>query len=68
MAFCDHCQGQRFDRSRVLRRLRALRKELHAARCGPKADDAIVRAIAAIRSLDIPHLEWEDDLEDVVIH
>ena len=68
MAFCDHCQGQRFDRSRVLRKLRALRRELHAARCGAKVDDAIVEAMAAIRSLDIPHLEWEDQADDVVVH
>lgn len=68
MSFCDHCQGQRFDRSRVLRRLRELRKELQRARCGSKVDDAILQALEAVRSLDIPHLELEEYSDDVVVH
>jgi hypothetical protein len=68
MAFCDHCEGQRFDRSRVLRRLRELRRELRAARGGAKADEAIEHALNAVRALDIPHLELEHYSDDVVLH
>ena len=68
MAFCDHCQGQRFDRSRVLRKLRALRKELRAGRCGDQIDDALGQALDAVRSLDIPHLEFDDPGDDIVVH
>ena len=31
MSFCEHCQGQRFDRAQVLRTLRALRRQWRAA-------------------------------------
>jgi len=68
MSFCDHCQGQRFDRSRVLRRLRELRRELQAARAGAKADAALEHALNAVRALDIPHLEVDDYSDDVVVH
>ena len=68
MAFCDHCQGQRFDRARVLRMLRQVREELRAARCGSKADAAIVSALSAVRALEIPHLEPEEIDEDQVVH
>jgi hypothetical protein len=68
MAFCEHCQGQRFDRSRVLRRLRELRQECRASRAGAKVDAALVQAINAVRSLDIPHLEFDDTPEDVIVH
>lgn len=68
MAFCDHCQGQRFDRSRVLRKLRELRKECRQTRGGAKVDAVLAQAIDAVRSLDIPHLELEDTSEDVVLH
>jgi len=67
MSFCEHCDGQRFDRARVLRALRQVRKDLRAARQGAKCDAAIVAAMNAIRALDIPHLEWEAE-EDAVIH
>ena len=30
MSFCEHCEGQRFDRARILRILRATRKRLQA--------------------------------------
>lgn len=66
MAFCEHCQGQRFDRARVLRALRELRHELRAARGGAKVEGAITEAIQAIRTLDIPHLEPEDDYGTIV--
>ncbi len=69
MAFCEHCQGQRFDRSRVLRRLRELRRECRAARGGAKVDAALAQAIKAVRSLDVPHLEFDDDTpDDVIVH
>ena len=67
MSFCDHCEGQRFDRARVLRALRQIRKELRTTRGGEKCDRAIVAAMNAVRALDIPHLEFETD-EDVVVH
>ena len=67
MSFCEHCEGQRFDRARVLRALRQIRKELQATRSGDSCDGAIVAAMNAIRALDIPHLELEPE-EDVVVH
>ena len=57
MAFCDHCDGQRFDRAQVLRTLRATRKKLRRSK---EADKALAAAIQAVRSLEIPHLELED--------
>ena len=41
MSFCEHCQGQRFDRARVLRALRKLREDLRAAQGGGKVDGAM---------------------------
>ena len=61
MAFCDHCQGQRFDRAQVLRVLRATRKQLRESKRGERADHALALAINAVRSLEIPHLEQEDE-------
>ena len=68
MSFCEHCEGQRFDRAQVLRLLRATRKNLRTSpRC--KADDALRRAIEAVRALEIPHLERMDEVsEDEVVH
>ena len=74
MSFCDHCEGQRFDRSRVLRLLRRHLREgdgrpetREAAR--EAAREALSRAIEAVRSLDIPHLEELDDIVDgEVVH
>ena len=66
MSFCDHCDGQRFDRARVLRELRAARKRL---RSSTAADQALAAAIEAVRTLDIPHLERLDDaVEGEIIH
>ena len=67
MSFCEHCQGQRFDRARVLRALRQVRQELRANGGGGKLDNALVAALKAVRALDIPHLE-PDPAEDHVIH
>jgi hypothetical protein len=67
MSFCEHCEGQRFDRSRVLRALRQVRRDLRASAAGAQCDGAITAAINAIRDLDIPHLEFEPE-EDTVVH
>jgi hypothetical protein len=64
MNFCDHCEGQRFDRAQVLRALRVTRTRLRAPGTAGSADHALALAIAAVRALDIPHLESEDDLGD----
>jgi hypothetical protein len=65
MSFCEHCEGQRFDRARVLRALRLLRKELRGTD-RERADEAIDLALKAIKTLDIPHLELVDDVDEVV--
>jgi hypothetical protein len=67
MSFCDHCDGQRFDRARVLKALRQVRREFRAERRGAKCDAAIAAAMDAVRGLDIPHLEWEAE-DDLVVH
>jgi len=66
MSFCEHCEGQRFDRARVLRALRQLRRELRGT--DRTAADAMGAALHAIRTLDVPHLEIEDDDIDEVVH
>ena len=64
MSFCEHCEGQRFDRARVLRALRQLRKDLRADR--RRADAALDLALKTVRTLDIPHLEVVEEGEEVV--
>ena len=64
MSFCDHCEGQRFDRARVLRALRQLRRDLRST--DRTAAEAVGAALHAIRTMDIPHLEIEDDSDEVV--
>jgi hypothetical protein len=64
MAFCEHCEGQRFDRARVLRALRQVRKQLSGG--DDEAQAAIALALRAIRRLDIPHLEVIEDTSGVV--
>lgn len=68
MSFCDHCEGQRFDRARVLRALRETRQRLR--RAGDlHGSQAVAAAIQATRSLDLPHLEPAADLDDSdVVH
>ena len=69
MSFCEHCDGPRFDRSRVLRALRETRRRLRTGDKGCAADKALVAAIEAVRTLDIPHLEsWDDGLDEGIIH
>lgn len=65
MSFCEHCEGQRFDRARVLRALRQLRRELRST--DRPAAEAVSAALHAIRTMDIPHLELEDET-DAVVH
>jgi hypothetical protein len=64
MGFCDHCEGQRFDRALVLRVLRATRKRLRRADTTVNADQTLAAAIEAVRTLDIPHLDPVDSLTD----
>jgi len=65
MSFCDHCEGQRFDRARVLRALRHLRKELRR-KGQPSDDQTIALALKAIKALDIPHLDYIDEETEIV--
>jgi len=60
MSFCEHCEGQRFDRARILRTLRAAQKDLRKQRRG-RAEEALTAVIKAVRAMDIPHLERLDD-------
>jgi hypothetical protein len=69
MGFCDHCEGQRFDRAQVLRALRATRKRLRKPDAGRTVDQSLAMAIEAVRALEIPHLEPLDDMTDgQVVH
>ena len=68
MAFCDHCLGQRYDRARVLRTLRQMRRDLGTSRASARAADALAAAIRTIRALDIPHLDPPDLDDGTVIH
>ena len=61
MGFCDHCEGQRFDRAQVLRALRAMRRELRRSKRQSSAEHTLALAIQAVRALDIPHLDVDDD-------
>jgi hypothetical protein len=67
MSFCEHCEGQRFDRARVLRALRELRREMRQ-KSRAKMDAGIVAAIETVRSLDLPHLETLDDISGEIVH
>lgn len=73
MSFCEHCEGQRFDRAQVLRQLRQTRARLRADALPWTADEALTIAIKSVRALEIPHLEPVEDLldetiDDQVIH
>ena len=66
MSFCEHCDGQRFDRAQVLRVLRTTRKTL---RKHSRADEALRLAIKAVRALEIPHLERLDEpFDEQIVH
>ncbi len=65
MSYCEHCEGQRFDRARVLRALRQVRKQLSAA--DRRTCDAVLeRAVKAVRELDLPHLEVVDVGNEII--
>jgi hypothetical protein len=66
--FCEHCQGQRFDRARVLQALRQVRNDLRRTDRSRKVDAAIARALSVVRALEIPHLEDEGADEGHVVH
>jgi len=68
MSFCEHCEGQRFDRAQVLRVLRATRKGLRSQDTRASAEEALALAINAVRTLELPHLEILEDFTDEVIH
>lgn len=70
MSFCEHCEGQRFDRAQVLRVLRATRRELRDQSRVTDAEDILALVINAVRQLEIPHLELIENLDvtDDVIH
>ena len=61
MSFCEHCEGQRFDRAQVLRVLRAARKGLRKQNRACSADEALGSVIKTVRALEIPHLETLDE-------
>jgi Mg2+/Co2+ transporter CorC len=69
MSFCDHCQGQRFDRAQVLRVLRDTRRRLLDSQNSKTVEHALALAIDSVRRLEIPHLDTDDvDLSDASIH
>ena len=69
MSFCEHCEGQRFDRARILRVLRESRQRLRQSNTVCSSDQALAAVIDAVRSLDIPHLDRLDDVVDgEVVH
>lgn len=69
MSFCDHCEGQRFDRARILRVLRESRKRLQRSDTVCSSDQALASVIDSVSSLDIPHLDRLDDVVDgEVVH
>jgi hypothetical protein len=69
MGFCEHCAGQRFDRAQVLRTLRAARKNLPSGGRSNAADAALAAAIEAVRSLEIPHLDFVNETtDDGIVH
>jgi hypothetical protein len=70
MSFCDHCDGQRFDRAQVLRALRSVRQQLRETEGSRDAEHTISLAIEAVRTLAIPHFDTIDDevVDGEVIH
>ena len=66
MSFCEHCDGQRFDRAQVLRALRRARRELRGPRGRTAADEALAFALKTVAALEIPHLEIEHDSGEIV--
>ena len=65
MSYCVHCEGQRFDRARVLRELRRVRKDLRSGMCSTP-EGALELALEAVKALEVPHLEWDDEPGPIV--
>ena len=65
MSFCEHCEGQRFDRSRILRALRQAKKDIRDQGKDLDFEKALTIAIKVVRAIDIPHLE---PYEEEVVH
>ena len=65
MSYCEHCEGQRFDRARVLRALRRIRRQLRTGE-HRHCDEAIRLALTAVRDLDLPHLDWIEGADDII--
>jgi hypothetical protein len=70
MSFCDHCDGQRFDRAQELRALRSVRQQLRDTNPSRDAEQIIALAIETVRMLAIPHFDTIDDevVDGEVIH
>jgi hypothetical protein len=70
MSFCDHCDGQRFDRAQVLRALRSVRQQIRETDGSRDAEHTMTLAIEAVRTLAIPHFDTIDDevVDGEVIH
>ena len=68
MGFCEHCEGQRFDRAQILRLLRATRRQLREQNRIAEAEEVLTMTINTVRALEIPHLESFADIVDEVIH
>jgi hypothetical protein len=69
MSFCEHCQGQRFDRAQVLRALRETQRRLRQSSASKAAEKTLAVAIDTIRRLEIPHLEPDEaDLTGESVH
>lgn len=66
MSFCEHCQGQRFDRAQVLRALRQTREGLRRGNGRRSAEEVLALAIRVVRTLEIPHLEVEEEMDQVI--
>ena len=65
MDFCEHCEGQRFDRSRILRALRQTKKDIRNQGNDLDFEKALSIAIKVVHAIDIPHLE---PYEEEVVH
>ena len=69
MSFCEHCEGQRFDRARILRILREARTKLRGSNSPCSADQALESVLQAVRAMDVPHIERFDEIgDDEVVH
>lgn len=65
MSYCEHCEGQRFDRARVLRALRQIRRQLRTE-VHRSGEEAIRLALAAVRELDLPHLDIIEEGDEII--